>query len=40
MDKAIVHFFNDDHVTVQWTWYEKGKEKWMEEIQFDRLPPS
>jgi hypothetical protein len=40
MDKAIVHSLNDDRVTVQWTWYERGKEKWMEEIQLDRVPSS
>jgi hypothetical protein len=38
MDKVIVHFLEENHVTMQWTWYQDGKEKWMEEVQYDRLP--
>jgi hypothetical protein len=32
MDKAVFHFDSPDRVTSRWTWYQDGKEKWMEEI--------
>ena len=36
MDKAVFRFLEDGRVTTQWTWYQDGKEKWMEEIQMAR----
>ncbi len=36
MDKALFRFLDDDHFTTQWTWYQNGKENWMEEIQMER----
>ncbi len=36
MDKAVFHFVDDDHFTSRWTWYQDGKEQWMEEIQHRR----
>jgi hypothetical protein len=36
MDKLVFRFIDDNHVTSQWTWYQNGKESWMEEIQLDR----
>ena len=39
MDKLIVQFLDDDHVTNQWTWYQNGKESWMEQIKLERLRP-
>lgn len=38
MDKVIMRFLDDNHLTSQWTWYQGGKESWMEEIQLERLP--
>ena len=38
MDKAIFRFIDDNHTTSQWTWYQDGKEKWMEEIHLERVP--
>ena len=38
MDKAIVRFLDDNHITSRWTWYQDGKESWMEEIQLERVP--
>jgi len=37
MDKAIFRFVDDGSFSSQWTWYQDGKEKWMEEIQYRRL---
>lgn len=36
MDKAVFRFIDDDHVTSRWTWYQDGKESWMEEITLAR----
>ena len=36
MDKATFRFVDDDHFTTRWTWYQDGKESWMEEIQMTR----
>jgi hypothetical protein len=36
MDKAVFRFLDDNHMTSQWTWYQGGKESWMEEIQLER----
>lgn len=38
MDKVIFRFRDDSHLTSQWTWYQNGKESWMEEIQLERVP--
>ncbi len=38
MDKAVFRFVDDNHATSQWTWYQDGKESWMEEIHLDRVP--
>jgi hypothetical protein len=37
MDKVVFKFVDDDHFTSQWTWYEKGRESWMEEIVHTRI---
>jgi hypothetical protein len=29
---------DDDHFSSQWTWYQDGKESWMEEIKLERKP--
>lgn len=36
MDKVVVNFIDDDHFTSRWTWYQAGKEQWLEEIQYER----
>jgi hypothetical protein len=38
MDKAIFRFEGPDRMTSHWTWYQDGKEKWMEEIVQTRRP--
>jgi hypothetical protein len=37
MDKAVYHFVDYNHFTTRWTWYEDDNEKWMEEIQMERI---
>lgn len=37
MDKVVFNFIDDDHFTSQWTWYQDGKEQWLEEIQYARV---
>lgn len=36
MDKARFRFESPDRFTSQWTWYQYGKEQWMEEIVYVR----
>ena len=38
MDKAVYRFIDENHFTTKWTWYENGQEKWLEEIQLERMP--
>ena len=33
MDKAVMEIVDDDHYSMQWTWYAKGEERWMEKIE-------
>jgi hypothetical protein len=40
MDKAVYRFIDDSHFTTKWTWYENGTEKWLEEIQMERVSPA
>jgi hypothetical protein len=37
MDKVHVKFASPDRVTQQWTFYAKGKEQWMEQIEYRRV---
>ncbi|MFN0149719.1 MAG: hypothetical protein ACKVU1_03285 [bacterium] len=37
MDQAVFRFVSDERVTSQWTWYQDGEERWMEEIEYQRL---
>ena len=32
MDKAVFSFEGPDRMSSQWTWYQQGKERWMEQI--------
>lgn len=36
MDKVIYRFRDEDRFTSQWTWYQNGQERWMEEIGLER----
>ena len=36
MDKAVFRFEDADRVTARWTWYQDGRESWMEEIRLNR----
>jgi hypothetical protein len=38
MDKVEIRFVDAGRVTERWTWYEKGKESWMEEVVLHRQP--
>lgn len=40
MDKALFRFEDSDHFSTRWTWYEDGAERWMEEIQCERVSPA
>ncbi|MEW6127966.1 MAG: hypothetical protein AB1757_13080 [Acidobacteriota bacterium] len=37
MDKAVFKFIDENTITTQWTWYQNGKENWMEEIKLQRI---
>jgi len=39
LDKAVFRFEDADHFTSRWTWYQDGKESWMEEIRHTRRNP-
>lgn len=38
MDSVVYDFADPDHFTSRWTWYQAGRESWMEEIRYTRLP--
>lgn len=38
MDKVVVRFIDDAHFSSQWTWYQGGKERWLEEVTYRRVP--
>jgi hypothetical protein len=37
MDKVRMNFEDNDHYKSQWTFYQDGKEKWMEAIEYKRI---
>lgn len=37
MHNVNIHLIDDDHMTSQWSWFQDGKEKWMEEITSERV---
>jgi hypothetical protein len=39
MDKAVYRIEGLDRFASRWTWYQKGKESWMEEIRYERHRP-
>ncbi len=36
MDQAVFRFLDSDRFTARWTWYQKGAEQWLEEIEHRR----
>jgi hypothetical protein len=36
MDRVVFRFLDRDHYSSRWSWYEKGQERWMEEISYRR----
>ena len=38
MDKVVYRFHDEGHFSSQWTWYQDGAERWMEEVEYHRLP--
>jgi predicted enzyme related to lactoylglutathione lyase len=37
MDKVVIEFDLPDRFTSHWTWYQDGKENWMEKIEHTRI---
>ncbi len=37
MHEAEFHLIDDDEMTSRWSWYQGGKEQWMEEIRSKRI---
>lgn len=37
MDRATYEFIGKDRYKTRWTWYQKGKEQWMEEFDLRRV---
>jgi hypothetical protein len=40
MDQLVFRFVDENHAVSRWTWYQDGKESWMEEIALERIPTS
>lgn len=36
MHSSLFQFRDDSHFTSRWTWFQDGKESWMEEIVYER----
>lgn len=37
MDKVVMRVIDKDSYSAKWTWYEKGKHQWMEDVMFRRV---
>ena len=37
MHSVVLTFVDDNHYTDQWSWYQGGKEEWMETVQNERV---
>jgi hypothetical protein len=37
MDSVVINFKDDDNFNSRWSWYEKGKEAWMEAVTAKRV---
>lgn len=40
MDRAVFTFLDDDRFSSRWTWFQDGREQWLEEIVYRRLSDS
>lgn len=37
MDQLVMRFVDANHYSSRWTWYQDGKQSWMEEIKYERM---
>jgi hypothetical protein len=37
MDKVVMNFADSDRYRSRWTWYQNGTERWMEDIEYNRI---
>jgi hypothetical protein len=37
MDTMLLHLRDERHFDSRWTWYQDGKETWMEDIRYERV---
>ena len=37
MDRVVYRIPDRDHMISQWTWYQDGRERWLEEITLERV---
>lgn len=37
MHNVDIHLIDDDHMTSRWSWFQDGKERWMEEVTSVRV---
>jgi len=37
MDKVVFELTDDGRYTSRWTWYSKGEERWMEQVEHERI---
>lgn len=40
MDRAVFTFLDDDRFSSRWTWFQDGRERWLEEVAYRRLSGS
>lgn len=40
MHAVVITFVDDHHFNEQWSWYENGKEQWMETVHNELMPSS
>lgn len=40
MHSVVITFVDDRHFNEQWSWYENGKEQWMETVHNELMPPA
>jgi hypothetical protein len=38
MDRVVIELLDSNRIASQWTWYQKGKEQWMEKFVLTRVP--
>jgi len=39
MHSVVMTFSGDNHFSERWSWYQNGKEQWMESVQNERVTP-